>query len=379
MGSLSLFKPWKSKSYRFIDKIVSTAFDAGGTIFQIHLYLGPAEQDSTDLTQKVGANATETTIQDILLIENRDRKYEKNIIDIKGTYTLNDLDFVMTQFGIMQSGGTLFINFHINQMIEKLGRKIIAGDVLEIIHRRDEVVLDSKIPYIPAFYVVTDTAKAADGYSATWWPHILRVKIEPLSDSQEFKSILKKNAKKGLSIEDLISTNRKALNINDTIQDAGNAEFDTKNFNSDFLYNDTGNGSGQPINNLIDWQYNNDGTGPNMNELAPSGTRFPDSPVPNDYFLRLDYSPPRLFQRNEGNTKWIAIQNVWKDRAWSPAPRSLEDQMVAYPEITFSENPLIERSPRQDVSNPIPPQQCLPVEPNELTPEERRIQEDNEG
>jgi hypothetical protein len=41
------------------------------------------------------------------------------------------------------------------------------------------------------FYQITDGNYASEGFSQTWYPHIWRIKCEPLVDSQEFSNILK--------------------------------------------------------------------------------------------------------------------------------------------------------------------------------------------
>ena len=366
MGSLSIFKPNKSKDYRFIDKIISQAFNIGGTLIHVHKYIGPiAQGDTDDTTLNSDPDISALTIQDVLLMENRDRTYDPNVIDLKANYTVNDLDFNLTSFGITTvATNTLYLNFHINDMIDAVGRKIIPGDVVEVVHRRDEVNLDPTIPYIPAYYVVRDTAKAADGYSPTWWPHIWRVRVEPMPDSQEFQQIL--NATQpdsgNMTLQDMISTYNQTIAISNAIAQEGANEVPTRNFNSDALWIAP---IGQPLttDNLIPWPFNNDGTPPNMNQVAPSGTRFPDSPTEGQYFLRMDYAPPRLFQRH-GN-KWCGVQAVWRDRAWTPAHRSLEDALDDTETTILSPNPIDQFPTREPVSDAIPADQQLPiVDPN---------------
>jgi hypothetical protein len=38
--------------------------------------------------------------------------------------------------------------------------------------------------------VIEEVTRAAEGFSATWYPHLYRAKCKPLVDSQEFKQIL---------------------------------------------------------------------------------------------------------------------------------------------------------------------------------------------
>lgn len=358
MGKLSIFKNGKSKDYRFLDRIVGQSFDVGGTVFHVHKYLGPVPQGATDdATQNQAAETSELTIQDMLFLENRDRSYEKDVIDLKGNYTINDLDFNLTQFGIVINTNVIFINFHINQMIDRLGRKLIPGDVLEIEHRKEDVVLDSDISTINAFYVVKDSSRAAQGYSATWLPHIWRVRAEPLTDSQEYQDILQGLQNDGQTLQDIISEYNKRLGISQSIQDAANAEVPTRNFNSANLYIEP-QGTKLPTNNLITWPFNGDGIPPNQNDIAASGSRFPANALDGDYFLRTDYNPPRLYQRHDN--KWCGIEVDWKDRAWTPAHRALEDHLEDQTITTLTSDPANPFNERQPLNNPIKPKQKLP-------------------
>lgn len=352
-GSLSIFKPYKSKDYRFLDRIIGQAFDVGGTLIHVHKYVGPiAQGDTDDSTLSSDSDITDLTIQDVLLVENRDRSYDPDVVDLKANYTVNDLEFNLTQFGIVTVANVLFMNFHINDMIDRVGRKIIPGDVLEVVHRRDEVNLNPAIPFIPAYYVVKATAKAADGYSPTWWPHIWRVRAEPMPDSQEFQQILQTTIIGNQTLQDLISSATTSEDITAAVAQQAANEVPTRNFNSDTLWIAP---PGQPLttDNLIQWPFNNAGMIPNTNTPAASGTRFPNNPNDGDYFLRTDYHPSRLFQRH--GSKWCTVQVVWRDRAWTPAHRRLEDMLDNTETTSFSSNPNDNFPTREPIQDPIPP------------------------
>ena len=78
-----------------------------------------------------------TNIQDLLFLENRDRKYEKDIYRLRGHYNVQNLDFDLSQFGLFLSNDTIFITVHYNDMIDILGRKMMVGDVIELPHLLD--------------------------------------------------------------------------------------------------------------------------------------------------------------------------------------------------------------------------------------------------
>jgi len=146
-----------------------------------------------DATQPIYDTQSPLHIQDLLLLENRDRIYDQDIYVMRGVYNHQDIDFDLTQFGLFLNNDTLFITFHFNDMIDILGRKIMNGDVLEIPNLKDYYPLNTDIPQpLPRYYVVQDADYATEGMSQTWLPHIWRVKATPMTNNQEFKDILKK-------------------------------------------------------------------------------------------------------------------------------------------------------------------------------------------
>jgi hypothetical protein len=195
MPRLSLYRPEKGKDYKFIDKTVWEMFQVGGTDVLIHKYIGPgtAIQGETPSTPKYSSDDP-TNIQDMLFLENRDRKYDPDVYQMRGVYNVQDIDFNLSQFGLFLQNDTLFITFHINDTVQKLGRKLISGDVIELPHLKDEFALNDLNYALKRFYVIEDVNRAAEGFSVTWYPHLYRAKCNPLVDSQEFKQILDKVA-----------------------------------------------------------------------------------------------------------------------------------------------------------------------------------------
>jgi len=191
MPRLSLYRPTKGNDYKFIDKTVWEMFQVGGTDVLVHKYLGPAAS-STGTSPTTPAYTTDNlfNIQDLLFLENRDRKYDPDVYLLRGVYNLSDIDFNLSQFGLFLQNDTVFITFHINDTVGKLGRKIVAGDVIELPHLKDEYALNDFKFALKRFYVIEEVNRAAEGFSVTWYPHLYRAKCKPLVDSQEFKEIL---------------------------------------------------------------------------------------------------------------------------------------------------------------------------------------------
>jgi len=192
MPKLSLYRPNKQNDYRFLDRVVSEELRVGGTDLYIHKYLGPQNLGpSIDYTQPQYTEVSPTGIQDLLFLENRDRVYDPNVYRLRGHYNVQNLDFDLSQFGLFLNNDIIFINVHYNDMIDIVGRKLMVGDVLELPHLLDYNPLKETIPVaLKRFYQITDANFSSEGFSQTWYPHMWRIKCEPLIDSQEFSQIL---------------------------------------------------------------------------------------------------------------------------------------------------------------------------------------------
>ena len=192
MPKLSLYRPNKQNDYRFFDRTISEELRVGGTDLYIHKYLGPTDQGaSIDYTQPQYETLSPTNIQDLLFLENRDRTYDPNIYRLRGHYNVQNLDFDLSQFGLFLNNDILFITVHYNDMIDIVGRKLMVGDVLELPHLLDYNPLKETIPVaLKRFMQITDANYASEGFSQTWFPHMWRIKCEPLVDSEEFSQIL---------------------------------------------------------------------------------------------------------------------------------------------------------------------------------------------
>ena len=132
MPRISLYKPERGNDYNFLDKQIQEMFTVGGTDINIHKYLGtevPSDDDRSATQPEYDAVA-ETNIQDLLFLENRDRKYDPDIYTMRAIYNVQDIDFDLSQFGMFLSNDTLFMTIHINSSVKTLGRKIM----LSLIH-----------------------------------------------------------------------------------------------------------------------------------------------------------------------------------------------------------------------------------------------------
>lgn len=198
MPRLSLWKSEKGNDYKFFDLTIKEMFQVGATDLYIYKYLGTNNPTNTDDSTLPHYPTTEVTnIQDLLFLENRDRKYDKDIYRLRGHYNVQNLDFDLSQFGLFLTNDIIFITVHYNDMIDIIGRKLMVGDVFELPHLTDYHPLNETIPIgLRRYYQITDANFASEGFSSTWYPHLWRIKCEPLVNTQEFSDILNQPVKK---------------------------------------------------------------------------------------------------------------------------------------------------------------------------------------
>jgi hypothetical protein len=198
MPRLSLYRPNRTYDYQYLDRNISEMFTVGGIDIYVHKYLGPIVDPAQtnnpgDATIPTYNSTNPLFIEDLLLLENRDRAYDPDVFVMRGVYRTQDIDFDLTQFGLFLNGDTLFITFHYNDMIDTLGRKLMSGDVIEIPNLADYHPLDRSKPLaLPRYYVIQDANFASEGFSQTWQPHLWRIKATPMVNAQEFKQITDK-------------------------------------------------------------------------------------------------------------------------------------------------------------------------------------------
>jgi hypothetical protein len=334
MPRLSLYKPERGADYKFLDNKILEMFTIGGTDINIHKYIGASNPNESDATadQPRYDQSSESNIQDLLFLENRDRKYDPDIYEMRAIYNVQDIDFDLSQFGLFLSNDTLMMTIHINSSVKTLGRKIMSGDVIELPHLKDEYAENDYSVALKRFYVVEDVNRAAEGFSPTWYPHLYRLKLKQIYDGQEFKEILDLPANEeepgGNTLRDVLSTYEKEMQINNAVVQQAEADaplsgYDISHYYS-VAYNDDGTVNLKTADET-DLDASNIST--DASEVtdrpdragysgyllgtkdAPNGApygmgiQFPRQAEQGDYFLRSDFLPNRLF-RYDGR-KWV--------------------------------------------------------------------------
>ena len=341
MPRLSLYKPERGLDYKFIDRQISEMFQAGGTDVYLHKYQGPKNPTEGTADQPIYNAVKETNIQDLLFLENRDRKYDEEIYRIRGLYNVQNIDFNLSQFGLFIDNDTLFMTVHINDFIKYIGRKPLSGDVIELPHLRDQFALNEFDIALPRYYVIEDVGRASEGFSSTWFPHLYRLKLKKITDAQQFADILDKPAvdsngdPSNQTLRELLSTHNKELEINDSVirqaeVDAPKSGYETRQFytlavdpstglpvlnTADTITIDASNESNTTVSSNNGVPVRSGYTGYLVGDGFPTngydfghGIQFPVQAVKDDFFLRTDFLPNRLFRF--AGTKWIKVEDA---------------------------------------------------------------------
>lgn len=315
---LSLWKNGKhSNDFKFFDRRISEVFTISGTGCFIHKYLGPAPNPgSTDPTQPANSTESATDIQDLLFGENRDRVYDPDVYVTRCQYQVTDSDFDLSQFGIFLQNGTIFISFHLIDVVNLLGRKPMPGDVLELPHLKEFYSLDEDVSVaLGRYYVIQDAVYSSEGYSPSWWPHIWRVKCNPLTDSQEYSQIINQivgtAGGNAATVGNLTSTYGSSITLNDAVIADAEITVPLSGYDTSELYSPLfkdgikSHGTLEPGSSPEQvWAGYLVGNGSPIDGYpVTAGQTFPDSTTNGEYFLRTDYLPNRLFRFN--GTNWI--------------------------------------------------------------------------
>ncbi len=331
MPRLSLYKPEKTNDFHFLDKQIAEMFTVGGTDIHIHKYLGSGNlpEGEADAVQPQYDELNPTNIQDLLFLENRDRKYDVDVYTHRAIYNVQDIDFDLSQFGLFLSNDTLFMTVHINSIVKTIGRKPLAGDVVELPHLKDEHALNDASVALKRFYVIEDVSRASEGFSHTWYPHLYRLKLKQIYDGQEYKDILDLPAdeESDTTLRDILSTYDKEMQINNAVIAQAEVDAPLSGYETSHFYTverkedgtvaleeiDGENLTSEIINSVEGREgYSgylvNYGDGePPVGNVFGNGIQFPTTNEIGDYFLRTDFLPNRLF-RYDGS-RWLKVED----------------------------------------------------------------------
>lgn len=158
-------------------RIVPTYFNGVAANFQwevVQLYMAESTQLSLD------------TIEDFILLENRDRAYCRTSVLLKCTYDLMDVQTELAKFGINLPTTYIFTTSFAT-MVRTLGRPVVVGDIVEL---PGEVEYDSQLRPVRKWLEVNDCGWSTEGYTQNWKPNLFRFYAQPILPSVEHKDIL---------------------------------------------------------------------------------------------------------------------------------------------------------------------------------------------
>lgn len=369
MPRISLYRPEKSNDYKFMDRTISEMFTVGGTDLYYHKLLGNRNPAVGTADQPIYNEQSVSNIQDLLFLENRDRVYDKDIYRIRGHYQVQNLDWNLSQFGLFLENDTINMTVHINDMIATIGRKPISGDVFELPHLADYFALNDLMYALPRYFVITDVNNASEGYSPTWFPHLYRLKCKKITDSQQFADILNQPMKdangdpiEGTTVKDAISQLTIDLQVNDAVlnqaeSDAAKSGYETQQFftlavdpstgkavintadettlNVSSSSIDTNDNFGVPVRTGYTGYLVADGL-PSNGYAFGFGIQFPSNPVKDDFFLRTDFLPNRLFQFN--GASWSVVEDAIRmDLSNSDTRQTLKTSFINHTGYIYNE------------------------------------------
>lgn len=277
-------------------------------------------------------------IQDKIFLENKDRKYSKDPVKTKGSYTPVEYAAFLSKAGFNSPYNTeqFVFEFSFRQIVREVGRPLVIGDILQLPSETFyNTSFDPKLKYLE----VTNVAWASTGFTPHWVPTMLRVIAEPAMASRETQDIFGKLSESydevGRSdINDGDRRNKKYQDIHDvsdTIDSEANTQVPQKG--QDYA-------NRQKISNeLRDWvegnldgydpdrldrtrhQWGIDAIPPNGEEYS-EGDKFPTNPKDMDYH-RLTYNnvdrniSPKLYRFSKAKNRWIYLETdqryQWKE------------------------------------------------------------------
>lgn len=345
-----LYQKERSQNYNFIDRVVKSYLEQGGALF--HIYPLVSIIDSDNVSHDIGDKGF--FVSDPVFNENPKRKYSRETFDLWGVTMMNTPQFSFSFSGLsLLDGDEKEISFHYNSMVAQLGRKLIVGDVIEWTWLRDLDVLGLETG-ANKFYQVTSSERDEKGWAANYKYHLWKVKVKPITNSPEFSDLFNKgeendfyedvnspNGGGGLDPDNTTTSNE--LEIMDKVLEE--AELNGPSFrlhDEHHVYLDENNQL-YVENRFIPQGI--DGI-PNQLECVniEFGEFFPTNPKDGDYFLRIDYNPPRLFKRivnqstNEGKWQLTEFDNREK---WTGVPAILRSHINNDKTITMEDGSIL--------------------------------------
>ena len=157
---------WRLRPLAFIGGVCDSWAIAA---FELHDHLATAQNN----------------IQDLILLENRDRDYQQPAITLRGYYDLMNVktDLTMVGMGIVIE---YQIKISFDACVSLLGRPVVIGDILEL---PSEAQYTPDLIQVKRYLEVSDVAWDTSSYTPGWQPTLLLVTAVPALATQETRAI----------------------------------------------------------------------------------------------------------------------------------------------------------------------------------------------
>jgi len=296
-----MWKKGRTNDYKFIDNAIGEQYNIGGVDMWLYTYQGPkGNEGSTDATLPdfSKGNGTSSSIGDLVFGETTQRSYNIQAITLPVVYQVQEATPDLKIPGLFFNFDTMDITVHYNTMMQRVGRKIMPGDVLELPNLRDFDVIGRDVG-LNRFYVVQDAFRTSEGYSATWQHHIFKLRVKPLTDSPEFAEITDpdnnafpdnpNDPNNGNGNSPGNSTGSTELDIMNQIIQQADSEVPYIHWTNEHIYND--------ISDISE-----------LSRYIISGYEFPVNPSKNMFFIKNTL--PVLYEK-DADSNWILVDTAY--------------------------------------------------------------------
>lgn len=285
-------------------------------------------------------------IQDKILMENRDRSYDKESTLIKGYYDLQETQTELSRFGVELPTQIYNLQISFTSCVANIGRPLVIGDIIRL---PSETQYSAAMSPVYKWLEVTDVTWASNGYTPTWVPLLLKVTAQPAYASEEtqdiFGDLAEQPVKDGQGLMDKgngrnpnyqdfsdIDTWFKTTSLDNVPENGRETSGTIQAFEGYQL--DNAAAQGLPPSNLtkiglnIKGLYGEDAMPPN-NAPFTEGSSFPPNPSQADYH-RLTYEgpaegiPARLYRYSQSKSKWIYLETDRREQ-YNPRKPTLEE------------------------------------------------------
>lgn len=291
--------------------------------------------------------ATEiNNIQDKILMENRDRSYDKEPVLIKGYYDLLEVQTELSRFGIELPSQIYNFQISFTSCVANIGRPLVIGDLIRL---PSETQYSASMTPVYKWLEVTDVTWASNGYTPSWVPLLLKVTAQPAYASEEtqdiFGDLAEQPVKDGEGLLDKgngrnpnyqdfsdITTWIKTTALDNVPENGRETSGTIQAFEPYQLEN--AKKQGLPPSNLTKiglntkGLYGEDAMPPN-NAPFTEGPEYPPNPKQGDYH-RLTYVgpaegiPARLYRYSQTKGKWVYLETDKREQ-YNPRKPTLQE------------------------------------------------------